>query len=318
MRELTASITKIAPSSAGVLIRGESGSGKELVARAIHRMSDRSDKPFRAINCAALPAELLESELFGHKKGAFTGAESKHVGLFEASNGGTIFLDEIGDMPIILQSKLLRFLQDSKIRPVGANDEIQIDVRILAATHQNLEGLVEQKKFREDLFFRLNVIPLWVPPLRERTSDIEPLVKTFVKKYSDLHHKAAKSVDAEVLRELATYKWPGNVRELENAVERAVLLAEGPTLELKDFSWLKSRAESIQANHSADAAMIHDGVFQVPLSVSLKELETQYILAYCRAHPHLTQEGVANGLGINRKTLYRKFHEYRQNSQSLS
>ncbi|MEO5668471.1 MAG: sigma-54 dependent transcriptional regulator, partial [Bdellovibrionota bacterium] len=218
MRELYTMISKVAPSSASILIHGESGTGKELVAHAIHDSSPRAGKPFRALNCAAIPVELLESELFGHKKGAFTGADSRHVGLFEASTGGTIFLDEIGDMPLPLQAKLLRVLQESKIRPVGSNDEISIDVRIVAATHQHLPTLVKQKRFREDLFFRLNVVPLEIPSLRQRPEDFPLLVGHFLKKFSLLHNRDIETVSPRVFQAFHEYSWPGNVRELENTI----------------------------------------------------------------------------------------------------
>lgn len=302
MQKLYLTMAKVSQSSAAILIQGESGTGKELVARCIHKLSDRADKPFLALNCAAIPGDLLESELFGHSKGSFTGAHSDHEGIFKAASGGTIFLDEIGDMPMVLQAKLLRVLQDSKIRPVGSNHETSIDVRILAATNQNLEELVLSKSFREDLYFRLNVIPLQVPPLRERVEDFPLLVDHFVHKFSKLHNKDIESVDPEVMDAFKTYSWPGNVRELENAIERAVLLAESPRLQLKDFTWLTA----VRPEASDDGEM-----FKVPLGIPLRELEAQYIRAYCRAHADLTQEDLAQGLGINRKTLYRKFQSTR-------
>jgi len=305
MQDLFQTMAKVAPSSANVLIQGESGTGKELVARAIHDMSDRCDKPFRAINCASIPSDLLESELFGHRKGAFTGASVQHQGLFEASTGGTIFLDEIGDMPILLQSKLLRVLQESKVRPVGSNDEIQVDVRIVAATHQNLGDLVRKKKFREDLYFRLNVIPLVIPPLRMREEDMQVLTEHFLEKFSHLHMKSVTQVSPDVIEAFKKYGWPGNVRELENSIERAVLLTERNELRMEDFGWLSAKLSMPGENFALP--VIENGVFKIPLSVSLKELEGRYIKAYCQAHPNMTQEDVATGLGINRKTLYRKF-----------
>jgi len=343
MQELYTMISKVAPSSASILIHGESGTGKELVARAIHDSSSRAGKPFRALNCAAIPAELLESELFGHKKGAFTGADSRHIGIFEASTGGTIFLDEIGDMPLPLQAKLLRVLQESKIRPVGSNDEVSIDVRIVAATHQDLPTLVKQKKFREDLYFRLNVVPLEIPALRMRPEDFPLLVGHFLKKFSLLHNRDIETINPRVIQAFHDYSWPGNVRELENAIERAVLLTDKNHLDTQDFSWIldagaprelshKSSSEMTHANtsasmngnaHSSSGAPLNipmmtqpientAGYFKIPLTVSLKELEEQYIQAYCKAHPKMSREDVASGLGINRKTLYRKFQELRE------
>lgn len=309
MQTLFSTISKIAPSSANILVQGESGTGKELIARAIHQASHRAQKPFRAINCAALPAELLESELFGHKKGSFTGADTKHVGLFEASHGGTIFLDEIGDMPPSLQPKLLRVLQDSCVRPVGDNDEIKVDVRIIAATHENLEQLVAKKKFRDDLYFRLNVVPLQAPPLRERLEDVEKLTYHFVKKFSLLHSKKITIVDASVTDIFRQYHWPGNIRELENSIERAILLSESEILCGDDFSWITKKLSTTSTNANPEHSLPTKEYFRIPLGVSLKELETSYIKAYSQAFPNLTQEDVAHGLGINRKTLYRKFAE---------
>lgn len=324
MRELYSMITKVAPSSASILIHGESGTGKELVAHAIHDASPRADKSFRALNCAAIPAELLESELFGHKKGSFTGANTCHVGIFEASAGGTIFLDEIGDMPVPLQAKLLRVLQDSKVRPVGSTDEIAIDVRIVAATHQDLPTLVKEKKFREDLFFRLNVVPLEIPALRDRKEDFTLLVGHFLKKYSMMHNRNVETIHPRVIQAFHDYSWPGNVRELENTIERAILLSEKTHLDTQDFAWILASGEAGQLQDSsieAPSAMptestdsAGNGFLSVSLGLSLKELEEIYIQAYCKAHPKKSRENMASELGINRKTLYRKFQEIRADS----
>ncbi len=226
-------MVKIADSPSNVLITGESGTGKELVARAIHNYSYRKDRPFVAINCSAIPEGLFESELFGHIKGAFTGAISAKEGLFEAANGGTIFLDEIGDIPQNFQVKLLRVLEDKMVKRVGGNQDIKIDVRIVAATNKDLKKAVAEGSFREDLFYRLDVIPIEVPPLRERKEDIPLLVEHFVSKYCRIVGCEGKGVSPEAMQRLTAHLWNGNVRELENVIERAITLGSGPVIELK-------------------------------------------------------------------------------------
>ncbi len=225
MRQIFAMIAQVADSTATVLIRGSSGTGKELVARAIHYASDRKDKPFIAVNCAALPENLIESELFGHEKGSFTGATATRVGRVEAANGGTLFLDEIGDLSLPVQVKLLRFLQERTYERVGNNEERKADVRILAATSRNLEELMNANKFREDLYYRLNVFPIHIPDLKERRTDIMLLVEYFLEKYSRIYNKQIKRISTPAINMMMSYHWPGNVRELENCIERSVLTA---------------------------------------------------------------------------------------------
>jgi two-component system, NtrC family, response regulator PilR len=220
----------VAPTSSTVLVTGESGTGKELVAKAIHTLSPRRDAPFVSINCGALPENLLESELFGHVKGAFTDAQQNKKGLFEAANRGTLFLDEVGDMPLPMQVKLLRALQERKIRRVGGTDEIDVDVRIVAATNRTLETMVRERHFREDLYYRLNVIPLRLPALRERPDDIPLLVEHFLQRFRKEMGKEVSGVSPEGMRLLVRHDWPGNVRELENVVERAMALETGPVI----------------------------------------------------------------------------------------
>ncbi len=232
MRRLRDLIARIAQYDSTVLITGESGTGKELVAREIHMRSPRRDKPFVPINCAALPESLLESELFGFRKGTFTDARGDKKGLLEEAHGGTLFLDEIGDLPLSIQVKLLRFLQDGKIRRLGETMEREVDVRVVTATNQDLTRAVEEKRFRNDLYFRLNVIHIPVPPLRERREDIPLLVEHFVRKFSEKYGKAVTRVDPRVIDRFLAYSWKGNIRELENVVERAVLLSEGEALEI--------------------------------------------------------------------------------------
>ncbi|GAB6061943.1 sigma-54-dependent transcriptional regulator [Deferrisoma palaeochoriense] len=225
-------IEKVADSDASVLITGESGTGKELAARAIHRLSRRADRPFVAVNCAAIPRELLESELFGHKKGAFTGAIRDKKGRFEEAAGGTIFLDEIGEMPLDLQPKILRALQEREITPVGSNEVIRVDARVLAATNRDLEAEVEEGRFREDLYYRIAVVPIHMPSLRERPEDIPLLVAHFLKK---LAPGRAIRITPEAMEALTRYSWKGNVRELENTIERLLVLTEGDTIRLQDL-----------------------------------------------------------------------------------
>src|SRR6516165_1406081 len=229
IREVTRMIEAVAYSAATVLVTGESGTGKELVARALHARSPRRAQPFVALNCGALTETLLESELFGHVKGAFTGAQRDQRGLFDAADGGTIFLDEIGDIPLATQVRLLRVLQEGEIKRVGSADAVKVDVRVIAATHRDLPKLVKAGKFREDLFYRLNVINIPLPPLRERVEDVPLLAHHFLRRYAERLSKRVRSVSPEAIELLSGYRWPGNVRELENAIERAVVLCRGDT-----------------------------------------------------------------------------------------
>ncbi|MBI5533667.1 MAG: sigma-54-dependent Fis family transcriptional regulator [Deltaproteobacteria bacterium] len=235
MRKILDIIDKVAATRTTVLITGESGTGKERIARLLHDRSDRASAPFLVVNCGALPEALIESELFGHEKGAFTGASSKHVGLLREAEGGTLLLDEIGDLPIPLQVKLLRVLQERKVRPVGASTEFDVDVRILAATNRNVDEQVAAGTFRRDLFYRLNVIRLELPPLRERREDLPMLVEAFVRRFGAEQGKAARTVSKDAFRRLNAYPFPGNVRELENVIERAVALADGAVIGVSDL-----------------------------------------------------------------------------------
>jgi two-component system response regulator PilR (NtrC family) len=236
MQEIRAKIDKLARSQAPVYISGESGSGKELVARLIHQQSSRSDRAFVAVNCGAIPNELMESEFFGHKKGSFTGAVSDKKGLFQAAEGGTLFLDEVADLPLSLQVKLLRAIQEKKIRPVGEQQELPVDVRLLSATHKNLGDMVRDGSFRQDLYYRINVIDLYVPPLRERPGDIPVLVEHILAKLTGVGEQDRPILSASALTALQRYPFPGNVRELENILERALALYEGNTVENNDLN----------------------------------------------------------------------------------
>lgn len=243
LRKVLRQVAKIAPSDSTVLILGETGTGKELIARAIHKLSRRAERAFIGINCAAIPASLISSELFGHEKGAFTGATQRRIGRFESANGGTIFLDEVADLPHETQIALLRVLQEHEIERVGSNKPIPLDVRVLAATHRDLNALVEEGKFREDLLYRLNVVPIETPPLRERVPDIPLLVEYFIDRFGKRAGKKFNSIDRKSLKVFERYGWPGNVRELQNVVERAVILCEGETFSVEEM-WLKKEPPS--------------------------------------------------------------------------
>lgn len=297
MMELFDLVKRVAPATANVLISGESGTGKEVVARAIHNLGPRSKKSFVAINCTAIPEQLLESELFGHVRGSFTGAIADKKGLFEEANGGTLFLDEIGDLSLALQAKLLRVLQDKEIRPVGGSASKSIDVRIIAATHRNLKTMVKDGKFREDLFYRLNVIPVYVPALRDRTQDIPLLVEHFIRKFALQNGSKVRGISPEALAKLVAHPWPGNVRELENLIERSVVLATSPLLTEKDVmsSALESARETFQELYTDN-----------PTIDKLEERYIKLILAQCGNK----KDAAAKILGVNRRTLYRKEREY--------
>ena len=251
MMELSQLIQKVARSDASVLLQGESGTGKELFAKAIHSLSDRQDRPFVAINCAAIPRELLENELFGSEKGAFTGAHARKMGKFEIASGGTIFLDEIGDMDIALQAKLLRVLQEKNFERLGGNKTVDVDVRVIAASNKDLNDLIRSRTFREDLYYRLSVFPMEIPPLRERQDDIRSLADYFIVKYCREMKKPVKSLTREAVGLLEKYHWPGNVRELENTIERAVILAEGKKISPDHLAIRLKRTDDIQLRDGA-------------------------------------------------------------------
>ncbi len=301
MQRVFEMISRIARTDITVLIDGESGTGKELVAHAIHNLSARSHQPFMVINCGAIPENLLESELFGHVRGAFTGAVAQKEGLFEAANHGTLFLDEIGELPTHLQVKLLRALQEGEIKRVGSNETVRVDVRVLAATNKDLAKMVAEGHFRSDLFYRLNVIQLTIAPLRERREDIALLAQHFVKKFAQKLHKDVMAIAPDVLNILREYEWPGNVRELENAMERAVAMAFGKTIQRYDLPpTIQPRGEK--------SGWINGKLSESPLT--LKELEKQYIIQMLEAC-EWNYELASKQLGIGRTTLWRKLREYR-------
>ena len=240
-------VAKVAPSDSTVLILGETGTGKELIARAIHKRSKRAERAFIGVNCAAIPPSLIASELFGHEKGAFTGATQRRLGRFESANGGTIFLDEVGDLPPEIQIALLRVLQEREIERVGSNKPIPVDVRVLAATHRDLNALVAEGKFRQDLLYRLNVVPIEMPSLRERAADIPLLVEYFIDRFGKKAGKKFRTIDKRTLKLFQAYGWPGNVRELQNVIERAVILSDGDTFSV-DETWLKQEPHQVAAS----------------------------------------------------------------------
>ena len=300
MREVHDLIARVAPTEASVLVTGESGTGKELVARALHRHSRRAAGPLVAINCAAMPEQLLESELFGHVKGAFTDAKGARAGLFQQASGGTLFLDEIGEMPVGLQAKLLRALQERKVRPVGGDAEVAIDVRVITATNRDLERAIEAGGFREDLYYRINVVHLPLPPLRARGGDVLLLAQRFLVDTARRFDKPVSGFAPAAAEKLAAYDWPGNVRELANAIERAVALARFDTITVEDLP------ERIRAY--TPTALVVSGVDPAEL-ISLEELERRYILHVLRAAGG--SRTVASGiLGLDRKTLYRRLKAY--------
>lgn len=297
MLQLMKMIEKVSPSHANVLVMGESGTGKELIARAIHDQSNRKNKAFVAINCGALRETLLESELFGHEKGSFTGAYNKKIGLAESANGGTLFLDEIGELPLSIQSKLLRFVQEGEIFRVGGKDPIKIDIRLVCATNRELDQEVVRGNFREDLFYRINTIMINAPPLRRRKEDIPLLINHFLGSATNSYISRDKTVDEEAIKALVKYEWPGNIRELQNTCERLQILSEGHMIMINDLP------ESIRNPAVAEKGLEFDP------TLPLHGLEKLYILK-ALAHYGGNKTQAALGLGITIKTLYNKLHEY--------
>jgi two-component system response regulator AtoC len=314
MRRVDEIIAKVADSPSTVLITGESGTGKELVALALHRKSSRQDKPFIRINAAAIPPTLIEAELFGHEKGAFTGAVSAKPGRFELAHGGTLFLDEIGELPVDMQVKLLRVLQESTFERVGGIKTLQVDVRLIAATNRDLRKAIEQGQFREDLFWRLNVVPVELPPLRERTEDIPVLVEAFIKKLNRRLNRAVESFTPEAMAVLRSYSWPGNIRELENIVERTLLFADRPVIDAGDLppdlqariGGLSPRPAPATPAHGVEAAP--EGSMKDIVKQRMAELEKDLIQrALDETQGNVTH--AARKLKISRKSLQIKMKE---------
>ena len=298
MQEAIEIMKKVSGSSATVMIKGESGTGKELVAKAIHYNSPRRSKAFTALNCAAIPENLFESELFGYEPGAFTGASSRRIGLFEATNGGTLFLDEIGDMPQMMQSKLLRVLQDKEIRRLGGKEAIKVDVRIIAATNKDFEKELAKGNFREDLYYRLRVVSIDMPPLRSRKTDIPELVEFFIGKYNREFGKRVKGVEAPALKALTEYGWPGNIRQLESVIERAVLMCDNDTIKVKD---IKGELRTLQPADAFDFEIPEEGI-------NLDELEEKLLRkAMTKANGVVAK--AAKLLGLSYKTFWYRWEK---------
>ena len=301
MRKLIDRLQRVADTETSILITGETGTGKELVAQALHRRSRRQKGPFVAVNCAALPDALLESELFGHKSGAFTDAKTEHKGLFFQANGGTLFFDEIGDFPLTLQPKLLRSLEERRVRPIGGTSELAFDARIIAATNRDIETAVEENRFREDLYYRINVIQIDLPPLRERGTDILLLAQHFVEQYAIRSDKQIAGISNSASEKLLNYTWPGNIRELRNIIERAVVLTRYEKISVDDLP------EKIRNYKTSQFLVGSDNPSEL---VQIQEVEHRYIL-----HVLKTVGGnktlAARVLGLDRKTLYRKLQHYK-------
>ncbi|HEY2028814.1 MAG TPA: sigma-54 dependent transcriptional regulator [Myxococcales bacterium] len=297
MRRTMELLEKVAPSKASVVITGQSGTGKEMVARAIHQLSPRRDKPFIAINCSAIPASLMESEMFGHERGAFTGADQRRLGCWELADGGTLFLDEVGEIPIDLQAKFLRVLEEERVRRLGGKGEITVDVRVVSATNKDLKEEIKAGQFREDLFFRLNVFHVNLAPLKERRDDIPLLVQHFIDKFGREGGRKPSGVSAQAMKLLADYGWPGNIRELRNTLERAVILCGGATIDV----------EHLPAELAAGGG--ESAYLKLPYGLPLREIEKEYILSTLTRLQN-NKARTSQALGISEKTLYNKLYRY--------
>ncbi len=297
MQKVFELVKRVAPSNASVVVTGQSGTGKEVVARAIHNLSPRKDKPFVALNCSAIPATLIESELFGYERGAFTGADQRRLGNFELAHNGTLFLDEIGELPLEVQAKFLRVLEERKIRRLGGRSEVEVDVRVLCATNRDLKEEIRRGRFREDLFFRLHVFTIELPTLRERREDVPVLVHHFIEKFNAETGKRVQGVTPAAMATLQGYAWPGNIRELRNTVERAMILVDG------DVIGEEQLPPDMQASRPEAATL------RVPLGIPIEQIEKEYILASLQRNGG-NKARTAELLGISEKTLYNKLNRY--------
>jgi two-component system response regulator AtoC len=311
MKEVFGLIYKLCKVDTTVLIRGENGTGKELVARAIHFNSPRKTGPFTAINCGAIPENLMESELFGHEKGAFTGAVERKIGKFQVANNGTLFLDEIGELKPEMQVKLLRVLQEKKFLPVGSNREVKSNARIIAATNRNLEKMISENHFREDLFYRLNVMPIFLPPLRERKDDIEALVHHFIKKFSKTHPTEINAISAEALIALKSYRWPGNIRELENAVERSFIVENSSAIQIESLpdSVRSANPQGSAMAVATAASKVEESPGSLDFEIFKEQAEKEFILSALKANKGKINQTVAQA-NIPKNTLLRKIKKY--------
>ena len=297
MRRAMELVEKVAPSKASVVITGQSGTGKEMVARAIHQLSPRRDRPFIAINCSAIPASLIESEMFGHERGAFTGADQRRLGAWELADGGTLFLDEVGEIPIELQAKFLRVLEEERLRRLGGKSEITVDVRVISATNRDLKAEIKGGRFREDLYFRLNVFHISLAPLKERREDIPVLVQHFIDRFGRDAGKKLQGVSPQAMKLLTDYAWPGNIRELRNTLERAVILGGGGVIDTEHLP-------GELAMGGGESAYL-----KLPYGLPLREIEKEYILATL-TRLQKNKARTAQALGISEKTLYNKLYRY--------
>lgn len=297
MREFFELVRRVARTDAPALIRGQTGTGKELVAGAIQQLSQRADKPFEVLNCATLTRDLLESRLFGHKKGSFTGAIRDQVGLFARADGGTIFLDEIAEVPLDLQAKLLRVLEERTYTPVGGTESVTVDIRLISATHVSLREAVNRGQFREDLMYRIRVVPLFLPPLNERVGDIELLTWHFVELFSEESRRKISGIEEAAMRAILDYPWPGNIRELRNVVRRALIVGSGPTIRLKDLT-PELRGETVPGDEPQEAPILTE-----------QKLEYRRLVEALQESRGKKQEA-ADLLGISRTTLWRKLREH--------
>ena len=302
VQEVLETVRQVAPSKANVLITGESGTGKELIARAVHQLSPRARQPLVAVHCAGLPRELIESELFGHEKGAFTGAHERRIGRVEQAQGGTLFLDEIGEIDASIQIKLLRFLGERTFERVGSNKTLTSDVRLVAATNKNLEELVQAGGFREDLYYRLKVVTIWLPPLRERSGDIPLLAQGFLREFARENEKRVNDFTAEALEAMMKYRWPGNVRELRTAIERAVVLCRGEKITLRDLP-------PETRGHAGAPGVAGANPLLAPNALTVQEAEKQLIIRALK-ESNGNRTLAARKIGISRRTLHRKLHAY--------
>lgn len=310
MKELYNKIHKVAPTNATVLVNGETGTGKELVANAIHNESPRKDHPIISVNCAAIPETLIEAELFGHEKGAFTGAASMREGLVSAADGGTLFLDEIGELPLEAQARLLRVLQEGEVRPIGSVESKKVDVRLVAATHRDLSRLVRESKFREDLYFRLNVVQLKLPPLRERGKDILALAEIFVKRYCNELRKPALTLSPEAIQAITTYTWPGNIRELENAMQRSVILCDSETEITHDQLQIDLDLVNVEQELPNEPYAVNETSVQKTVKapeaqedLSLEDYFQRFVLEH---QDTMSETELARKLGVSRKCLWER------------
>ena len=297
MRKTMELVEKVAPSKASVVITGQSGTGKEMIARAIHQLSPRRDKPFIAINCSAIPSSLIESEMFGHERGAFTGADQRRLGAWELADGGTLFLDEVGEIPVELQAKFLRVIEEERLRRLGGKNEISLDVRVVCATNRDLKEEIKAQRFREDLYFRLNVFHINLAPLKERRDDIPMLVQHFIDKFSKEGGKKLQGLSGAAMKMLSDYAWPGNIRELRNTLERAVILCGTGLIEPEHLP-------SELAGGGGESAYL-----KLPYGLPLREVEKEYILATLGRLQN-NKARTAQALGISEKTLYNKLYRY--------